>query len=128
MAGTVTATMIYNADLPIYKKEKLYASNIPCPPGVPTTNHRGEFRDGILITDMRHDLKGYHLDKQGFEVVRHGLRIDRSDFEDDAWVEHNYYPIIEEMLQNRLGNVRVQIFDHTVRFEKNNIMLSLYVR
>ncbi|KAJ5159115.1 uncharacterized protein N7500_008766 [Penicillium coprophilum] len=114
-SDSVLASICYCANLKLFEKEKPYYCNVPCPPGYAQTNQETERRSGIKFTDMRSDWDGFNLDKQGFEPFCFDAEGWKSDFSNDAAIETTYYPFVESLLKRRFGNVRVQIFDHTVR-------------
>ncbi|KAL1860585.1 hypothetical protein Daus18300_009075 [Diaporthe australafricana] len=85
------------------------------PEGLPQRN----FTDAVVDT-LIHDIRGseadYSLDKDAFQVIRNVPESKEKDFTDDASIEANYYPELEELLlKNIPGANKVVFFDHTVR-------------
>lgn len=112
--NVVIADINYTAPLELYKVEKPFYSNVPAPDGR-QSNQVARVYHGIHVSDIRGVVQSFNMDKHGFEVVRSGGEDGGGNFESDAWIEQAYYPVIEKVLQARLGDVRVRIFDHTVR-------------
>jgi len=82
------------------------------PPGEPKSTALPE--PHILpIFDGRLVAKGFSLDREGFELVRHPTVV--RNFYDEEEVRRVYYPAVEAFLKATLKADRVVIFDHTVR-------------
>ena len=67
----------------------------------------------VPIFDGRLVAKGFSLDREGFELVRHPTVV--RNFYDDEEVKRVYYPLAEAFIRATLRADRVVIFDHTVR-------------
>lgn len=85
------------------------------PEGLPQRN----FTDEVVETVI-HDIRGheadYNLDKDAFQVIQNVPESKEKDFTDDASIQTNYYPELEELLlKNIPGANRVVFFDHTIR-------------
>jgi hypothetical protein len=126
MANIVTASINYTAPLPLFKVEKPFYSNVPAPDGR-QSNQVAWTYGNIKFTDIRGNADDFDLDVNGFEVFQFGPRVeDESDkFATDAWIENEYYPVVERVLKSRLGDVDVVIFDHTVRRRRTASQLKL---
>ncbi|KAI8623964.1 hypothetical protein F5Y19DRAFT_456355 [Xylariaceae sp. FL1651] len=119
----VTASVNYTIPLDLYKVEKPFFSNVPAPDGY-QSNQVACAYPGIKLRDIRGDEKSFNIDKHGFEIVKFGAESTSGDFDSDAWIESSYYPVIEEVLKARLGDVEICIFDHTVRRRKRGLQLD----
>jgi hypothetical protein len=82
------------------------------PPGVPRTNFGYDAR-AVSIHDLRASTEAPSLDRQGFELVRHGSVV--RDFHDGDHLRGVYYPEAERLIGSATGGDCVVIFDHTVR-------------
>lgn len=110
----VVSSIGYLSQLKLYETEKPYYCNVPLPNGR-QSNIVSARHSNIALTNIRPNLLDYTLDKQGFEILEHdGAPYSPEDFSSDSWIEQNYYPLIENILLERFGNVIVKIFDHTV--------------
>jgi hypothetical protein len=67
----------------------------------------------VTIRDGRPVAGGFHIDREGFRLVRHDTRV--KDFYDEAEIRSVYYPEMEELIARESGAARVIVFDHTVR-------------
>jgi hypothetical protein len=67
----------------------------------------------VPIRDVRPDAQSLRLDEHGFEL--HNGRTDFADFLDEAAVRAEYYPEVQQRLQQILGARAVVAFDHNVR-------------
>jgi hypothetical protein len=116
MANTVTASVNYTAPLALFKVEKPFYANVPAPDGR-QSNQVAWTYNSIEFTDIRDSLDDFDLDVNGFEVFEFGPSVEDEshNFATDAWIESEYYPVVERVLRSRLGDVDVVIFDHTVR-------------
>ena len=95
---------------PVAGKPRTYAFDPP--PGEPKSTALPE--PHILpIFDGRLVAKGFSLDREGFELVRHPTVV--RNFYDEEEVRRVYYPAVEAFLKATLKADRVVIFDHTVR-------------
>lgn len=112
--ATVTASLNYTAPLDLYKVEKPYFSNVPAPDGKQSNQVACSY-DGVKLTDIHDHLEDFHVDNHGFEIYQFGDENVPGNFDSDEWIVTAYYPVVEAVLRARLGNVHVQIFDHTVR-------------
>ena len=65
-----------------------------------------------------HDVRGreaeFSPDKNGFQYV-HWPSVEK-EFDDDARIQAQYYPEVEEILKKVAGAKKVFIFDHTIRY------------
>jgi len=67
----------------------------------------------VLIADGRDAASSFALDQEGFAFVEQASAV--KDFKDNAEVEQNYYPEIQDLVARSLGASEVEIFDHTLR-------------
>jgi hypothetical protein len=104
----VTAELNYLA--PTEGKPRTYAFDPP--PGEPRSTKLPEPHD-VPIFDGRAVARGFALDREGFELVRHPTAV--KDFYDEAEIRRVYYPAVEAFMRATLKADRVLIFDHTVR-------------
>jgi hypothetical protein len=96
--------------VPIAGKPRTYAFDPP--PGEPKSTALPE-PHVLPIFDGRLVAKGFSLDREGFELVRHPTVV--RNFYDEEEVRRVYYPAVEAFLKATLKADRVVIFDHTVR-------------
>jgi len=95
---------------PIAGKPRTYAFDPP--PGEPKSTALPE-PHVVPIFDGRLVAKGFSLDREGFQLVRHPTVV--RNFYDEEEVMRVYYPAVEAFLKATLKADRVVIFDHTVR-------------
>jgi len=95
---------------PIAGKPRTYAFDPP--PGEPKSTALPE-PHVVPIFDGRLVAKGFSLDREGFQLVRHPTVV--RNFYDEEEVRRVYYPAVEAFLKATLKADRVVIFDHTVR-------------
>jgi hypothetical protein len=95
---------------PVAGKPRTYAFDPP--PGEPKSTALPE-PHVLPIFDGRLVAKGFSLDREGFELVRHPTVV--RNFYDEQEVRRVYYPAVEAFLKATLKADRVVIFDHTVR-------------
>lgn len=111
----VVSSIGYLKKIGVYETEKPYYCNVPLPNGR-QSNIVSSRHANIALTNIRPSLLDYTLDVQGFEVIKYdGEPYSPEDFSSDSWIEQIFYPMIENVLLKRFGNVVVKIFDHTVR-------------
>jgi hypothetical protein len=85
------------------------------PAGQPQRNF-GDYDIKVNIHDIRGEESRYNLDKDAFAVVSNVPQSAEKDFTDDASIEANYYPEVEQLLlANVPGSTKVVFFDHTIR-------------
>lgn len=100
----------------------------PQPEGVPGRNF-GDFDIQVPITDIRGREDQYNLDQDAFAVVAHVPESAEKEFQDDASIEKNYYPEVQQVvLDNIPGSTKVVIFDHTIRRSDPNAHRSPVTR
>jgi hypothetical protein len=104
----VTAELNYLAPVP--GKPRTYAYDPP--PGEPKSTNLPE-PHVVPIFDGRAIAKGFSLDREGFELVKHPTSV--KDFYDEDEIRRIYYPAAEAFIRATLKADRVVIFDHTVR-------------
>jgi hypothetical protein len=95
---------------PVAGKPRTYAFDPPL--GEPKSTALPE-PHVLPIFDGRLVAKGFSLDREGFELVRHPTVV--RNFYDEEEVRRVYYPAVEAFLKATLKADRVVIFDHTVR-------------
>lgn len=84
------------------------------PEGQPQRNYSEE-EHPITLQDIRGRESDFDMNINGFGVVQ-GIESKEKDFTDDAQIQQNYYPEVEQLLLTHVpGAQRVFIFDHTVR-------------
>lgn len=84
----------------------------PAPPGVPQQS--GEpLPTRVRIENARALPEPPAVDRQGFELRRAPSAL--RDFSDEAALVESYYPETQRLLQSATGEVKVVIFDHTLR-------------
>ncbi len=82
-------------------------------------NDEGAVRRGgldirpVLIADGRDAASSFSLDQEGFAFISEASAV--QNFEDNAEVEQNYYPEVQDLVARSLGASEVEIFDHTIR-------------
>ncbi|ROW12933.1 hypothetical protein VPNG_04697 [Cytospora leucostoma] len=85
------------------------------PEGQPQRNF-----DGVAIKTNINDVRGheseYTLDRDAFQIIQDVPDSKEEGFTDDASIQANYYPEVEELLLKHIpGAHKVVFFDHTVR-------------
>ncbi|RSL74661.1 hypothetical protein CEP53_000095 [Fusarium sp. AF-6] len=99
---------------PKYKTEKPYYSNVPfTKTDAPSTNVVSK-KSRVTLHNIRGSENLLSLDVHGFELIKHPLDFDQ--WQDGHKVVENVYPRIIDLLKTQLGgDVRVVVFDHTLR-------------
>jgi hypothetical protein len=122
---TVVSSLHYTAPLELYRVEKPFYSNVPAPDGRQSNQVAWAYSD-IEFGDIRGILDEFELDVHGFEVFTFGDSADDEThkFDTDAQIEEDYYPVVEHLLKARFGDIKVVIFDHTVRRRKTAAQLE----
>lgn len=104
---------------PKFDTEKPFYSNIPFEhPEAKQTNLESTPEE-VVIHNIRGHEDDFELDKQGFQVLRKSSVAEYSLFESTDWIQDVYYPEIEKLLRQAVGESqveRVYIYDHTVSF------------
>lgn len=100
--------------LPLYSEEKPYSLRYTPPSGFSRANIEVE-RHAILVEDIRPRLALLSLAKDGCEVLPIASRMEYTDFNDEEKTKAVYLHDVADLLCQRLGAQRVQIFEHTVR-------------
>jgi hypothetical protein len=119
----VVSSIGYLKKIGVYKTEKPYYCNVPLPNGRQSNIVSSRYAN-IALTNIRPNLLDYTLDVQGFEAIKYdGKPYSPEDFSSDSWIEQNYYPMIENVLLKRFGNVIVKIFDHTVSYLSTQVVV-----
>ena len=84
------------------------------PPEGKAPNNIGVEPHSVTINDARGREEEFSLDKSGFQFV-HWPSVEK-EFDDDARIQAQYYPEVEEILKKVAGAKKVFIFDHTIRY------------
>ncbi|KAK3366656.1 hypothetical protein B0T24DRAFT_535188, partial [Lasiosphaeria ovina] len=107
--------------------EKPYYINFPVTdaPDVPQHNVLHDKHEGIMMHDVRGLEDQFHIDTQGFQLVRYPTSLSNDDFEVDHIVRIKYYPEIVRLLTKILGASRVVPFEHTVGFPNQRQLAML---
>ena len=92
------------------------------PEGVPMTNVGTESHPAT-INDIRGKEDTVGLDKSGFQFVKHVS--EEKDFLDEELIKTRYYKEIEELLKKEAGAKKVFIFDHTIRYVNDTVILRV---
>jgi hypothetical protein len=92
--------------------EKPYFHSSALTGGVPMVFFETE-RHVVPIHDMRPIAEDAHIDREGFELLRHKTGV--ADLYDDEAVEGAYYAELRELLRRRFGATWVVVFDATRR-------------
>ncbi|KAI1128108.1 hypothetical protein F5Y10DRAFT_180440 [Nemania abortiva] len=118
-----TASVNYTIPLDLYQVEKPFFSNVPAPDGR-QSNQVACAYPGTKVQDIRGKESQFNLDSHGFEIVKFGPETTSGNFDSDDWIQSKYYDIVEAVIKARLGEVRVKVFDHTVRKRKTHLQLD----
>ncbi|KAK3385799.1 hypothetical protein B0H63DRAFT_523115 [Podospora didyma] len=115
---TVVSSINYTAPLELYRTEKPLYPNVPAPDGRQSNQVAWRYHD-IEFRDIRNNMDGYTLDTNGSEIFRledkAQVNEDAADFDSNAWVEAEYYPVVERVLKAQFrDHIGVKVFDHTV--------------
>ncbi|KAL2672319.1 hypothetical protein Neosp_013023 [[Neocosmospora] mangrovei] len=104
---------------PKYKTEKPYYSNVPfTETDAPSTNVVSK-KSRVTLHDIRGNENLFTLDTHGFELIKHPSDFDQ--WQDGHKVVQEVYPRIINLLKAQLGeNVRVIVFDHTLRRSRDS--------
>ncbi|KAK4132983.1 hypothetical protein BT67DRAFT_457037 [Trichocladium antarcticum] len=85
------------------------------PPNRPPHNY-GTATHSVPIRDARGRESSFTLDKDAFQILLNQPPSAEVAFTDDASIEKNYYPEVEQLLLSTVpGATKVIIFDHTIR-------------
>jgi hypothetical protein len=68
----------------------------------------------LLIHDLRGKENHFHLDKNGFELMKYDGNINE-EFDENSQAQQCYYEEIVNVLKSRLGASRVIVFNHIIR-------------
>lgn len=61
----------------------------------------------MVIRDVSENMEHFTLDKQGFQYVKHELKVaDDFDWEDKELIQEELYPIMRELCKETLKNVK----------------------
>lgn len=71
----------------------------------------------VKIANLRLRSEAADIDREGFELMT--LKTSVEDLHDDGAVKEKYYPEIVELLKERFGASRVEIFDATRRSDSS---------
>ena len=71
----------------------------------------------VRIANLRLRTEAADIDREGFELMT--VKTSVEDLHDDAAIKGDYYPEIVELLKNRFGASRVEIFDATRRSDSS---------
>jgi hypothetical protein len=104
----ITTTMNYLGDT----AEAPFMYYVDPPEGQPFTNVVDDARE-VQISDVSSALDRFSIDTDGFEFVAHNHEL--ADFDDDARVRAEYFPIVEKFFRDFLGVDNVAVYDYSVR-------------
>lgn len=105
----------FDSSLEVYETKKPYVCLVPlthAPKDFPQSNIEYVNKD-VDVKDIRGFESLFRLDTHGFQLVHHHPTF--TAWQDGKKVVEEYYPYIVQLLKKHLGNVRVHIYDHTVR-------------
>jgi hypothetical protein len=111
---SVTASMYFLANLPLYEDEKPYRLKYDPPAGLPESNIEME-QHSIFIQDVRKHERDFTLQKDGFALLSLKSAMTYEDFNDDTKIQTIYLKELAGVLRSTLDASRVQIFEHLVR-------------
>ncbi|PQE16393.1 7alpha-cephem-methoxylase P8 chain protein [Rutstroemia sp. NJR-2017a BVV2] len=79
------------------------------------------FSDSIIdvpIHDVRSCKNEFTLDNDAFQVIKDAPQANTLHFTDDEAIKENYYSEVRQLLSKYIpGNIRIFVYDHTVRRE-----------
>lgn len=111
---TTTATRTTTAELHYLKRTAerpvFYVTDPPA--GEPVWNGIDDPHQ-VRINDARGQEDTFTLDRNGFAYAKAPTEV--GDFYNPEEVKSVYYPEVERLLRDKLGAVRVVVFDHNVR-------------
>ena len=125
----MSTTLYYLGPREDFENEKPYFINYPVSgfSGALQTNMNHLPYKGIQIHDIRDNEADFHLDTQGFQLVKHSTNLSNEDFEDDATIRARYYPEMVQLVKDELQATKVFVFEHTVcrlRISTTNLSLT----
>lgn len=110
---SVTATISFLANDPIYKEEKPFRFKYQPPAGVKETNVVLEDCE-VLVRDIREHGADVRIEEQGFALYPFKTAMAYEDFEHYERIESVYLKEVAEFLKKELKASRVQVTDHVV--------------
>lgn len=95
-------------------QKKAYAYRYAAAITIPRSNFRLQKHDGIVVTDIRDQLKDISIEKSRFTVLKMIDDIPYKDYFHPVKVKI-YFGQIEAILRMHLEALRVEVFRHAVR-------------
>ncbi|WP_416898800.1 MAG: CmcJ/NvfI family oxidoreductase [Minwuia sp.] len=78
----------------------------------------GQDRHVVRVEDAWPIVDSVSVDAEGFEL--HGIDDGFRDFENEASVERDFYPVAVDFVKRHTGANRVVVFDHTLRRRRSS--------
>jgi hypothetical protein len=89
--------------------------------------HQGNYlMQPVLVHDGRDRDPAFDLEREGFVLLSHKSRV--KDFYDDDEIASVYEDEVRELVKDRTGARRVEIFDHTRRATSDNVRKEKEIR
>ncbi|KAK5070802.1 hypothetical protein LTR64_003776 [Lithohypha guttulata] len=111
--GEVRATFNYTKDVHP-KLTELYFYDTETAKDI---HEPGDSPHEVTVHDGWSKVKDFTIDKNGFSVQ--DFKTSFEQWEDEDACKNKFYPEVVEFLKRELGAVRVLVFDHTIRTQKN---------
>jgi hypothetical protein len=80
----------------------------------------------VVLHNGRLDANGFELERNGFRFVHHETRV--VDFFDEDEVRRVYYPEMQALVKAETGAARVEVFDHTLRTDDDQLRETRQIR
>ena len=98
----------------LYDLEKPYTIRYALPDGTPRTNSQHEEHHGLLIRNIRPQLRHFSMESHGFTVVKMESAMMYQDFENEDRIINTYLAEVARKLRETLKARHVQVYEHTV--------------
>jgi hypothetical protein len=80
----------------------------------------------VVLRNGRLDADGFELERNGFRFVQHDTKV--ADFFDEDEVRRVYYPEMQALVKAETGASRVEVFDHTLRTDDDELRETHKIR
>ena len=80
----------------------------------------------VVLHNGRLEAKNFALERNGFRLVHHETRV--IDFFDEDEVRRVYYPEMQALVKAESGAARVEVFDHTLRTDDDELRETHKIR
>ena len=80
----------------------------------------------VVLRNGRLDADDFVLERNGFRFVHHDTKV--VDFFDEGEVRRVYYPEMQALVKAETGAARVEVFDHTLRTDDDELRETHKIR